>query len=220
MEAQCLEVYMDSLLIANQVKGLYEAREDIMRRYLAKVRELQGHYNNFTMTQIPMLKNKCADALSKLASSSFAHLTKSVLVEVVPCQSIKVKAINTIEKVGPVHADYVLRETHLGSCGAHTEPRSIAQKASSKARLLLAYNVSGCNSNSRNMPQMSTTRTDNTPTAMRNDEHLKPFAILPVGNRHRLIISDNEQSFPTMVQGTGNQAEIHISRPPISKRTD
>ncbi|GKB61831.1 reverse transcriptase domain-containing protein [Tanacetum coccineum] len=183
MEAQCLEVYTDSLLIVNQVKGLYEAKEDIMRRNLAKVRELQGHYNNFTMTQIHMSKNKYADTLSKLASSSFAHLTKSVLVEVVPCRSIKVKAINTIKEVsdtwmdpiinyltngalpedqgeaqkirikalqysvkqnilyrkgyltpwlrcvGPVQADYVLRETHLGSCSAHTRPRSITQKA-------------------------------------------------------------------------------------------
>ncbi|GKA79940.1 reverse transcriptase domain-containing protein [Tanacetum coccineum] len=128
-------------------------------------------------------KNKRVDALSKLASSSFAHLRKSVSVEVVPCRSIEAKAINTIEEVGdldgpiisyltngalpeeqiearkirikapqylvkqnilyrkgyltqwlqcvgPVKADYVLREAHLGSCGAHTEPRSIAQKAS------------------------------------------------------------------------------------------
>ncbi|GJW94207.1 reverse transcriptase domain-containing protein [Tanacetum coccineum] len=183
MEAQCLEVYTDSLLKANQVKGLYEAREDIMRRYLAKVRGLQGHFNNFTITQIPRSKNKRADALCKLASSSFAHLTKSVLIEVVPCRSIKVRAINTIKEVGdtwmdpiinyltngalpkdqvearkirikappysvkqnilyrkgyltpwlrcvgPVQADYVLREAHLGSCGVHTRPRSIAQKA-------------------------------------------------------------------------------------------
>nr|GEX58873.1 reverse transcriptase domain-containing protein [Tanacetum cinerariifolium] len=161
MKAQRLEVYTNSLLIAIQVKGLYEAREDIMKRS----------------------KNKRVGALSKPASSSFAHITKSVLVEVVPCRSIEVKAINTIEEmgdtwmdpvisyltngafpeyqtearkirikapqysvkqnilyrkgyltprlrcVGPVQADYVLREAHLGSCGAHTRPRSIAQKA-------------------------------------------------------------------------------------------
>ncbi|GJX95396.1 reverse transcriptase domain-containing protein [Tanacetum coccineum] len=39
------------------------------------------------------------------------------------------------------------------------------------------------------------------PTAMRNDEHLKPLAFLPVGNRHSgpiprgLIISDNKKQF-------------------------
>ncbi|GJS36644.1 reverse transcriptase domain-containing protein [Tanacetum coccineum] len=34
MEAQCLEVYTDSLLIVNQVKGLYEAKEELMRRQI------------------------------------------------------------------------------------------------------------------------------------------------------------------------------------------
>ncbi|GJX95395.1 reverse transcriptase domain-containing protein [Tanacetum coccineum] len=108
MEAWCLEVYTDSLLIANQLKGLYEAREDIMRRYLAKVQELQGHFINFTITHIPRSKNKHADALSKPASSSFAHLTKSVLVEVVPCRSIEVKAINTIEEVSDNWMDPII----------------------------------------------------------------------------------------------------------------
>ncbi|GJW23541.1 reverse transcriptase domain-containing protein [Tanacetum coccineum] len=37
MEARQLDVYTDSLLITNQVKGLYEAREDLMKRYLYKV---------------------------------------------------------------------------------------------------------------------------------------------------------------------------------------
>ncbi|GKB90406.1 reverse transcriptase domain-containing protein [Tanacetum coccineum] len=116
MEAECLEVYTDSLLIANQVKGLYEAKEELMKRYLAKVKELHEHFNSFTITQITRSKNKRTDALSKLVSSSFAHLTKSVLVEVVPCRS-------------PEQANYVPREAHFGSCRAHAGPRSITQKA-------------------------------------------------------------------------------------------
>nr|GEV43347.1 hypothetical protein [Tanacetum cinerariifolium] len=39
-----------------------------------------------------------ADALSKLASSSFAHLTKKVLVEVVPSRSTKATTINIVEE--------------------------------------------------------------------------------------------------------------------------
>ncbi|GKB30795.1 reverse transcriptase domain-containing protein [Tanacetum coccineum] len=42
-------------------------------------------------------KNKHADALSKLASLSFAHLTKNVLVEVIIHKSIEVHATNTVE---------------------------------------------------------------------------------------------------------------------------
>nr|GEW95853.1 reverse transcriptase domain-containing protein [Tanacetum cinerariifolium] len=37
MKAQQLKVYTDSLLIANQVKGIYEAREELMKMYLSKV---------------------------------------------------------------------------------------------------------------------------------------------------------------------------------------
>ncbi|GJV90795.1 NYNRIN-like protein [Tanacetum coccineum] len=116
MEAECLEVYIDSLLIANQVEGLYEVNEELMKRYLAKVKELHDHFNSFTITQITQSKNKRTDTLSKLASSSFAHLTKSVMVEVVPCRSHE-------------QANYVPREAHFGSCRAHAGSRSITQKA-------------------------------------------------------------------------------------------
>ncbi|GJU62271.1 reverse transcriptase domain-containing protein [Tanacetum coccineum] len=117
MKAQQLNVYTYSLLITNQMKGLYKAREELMKRYLSKVQELQKHFRSFTITQIPRSKNKRVDALSKLASSSFSHLTKSVLVEIVPCRNIDVKAVNIVEET-----------THFGSCGAHAGARSIAQK--------------------------------------------------------------------------------------------
>ncbi|GKE71565.1 retrovirus-related pol polyprotein from transposon opus, partial [Tanacetum coccineum] len=39
------------------------------------------------------------------------------------------------------------------------------------------------------------TRTDNTPATMRNDEHLESIALSPVGDRHRVIISDNGKQF-------------------------
>ncbi|GJW56775.1 reverse transcriptase domain-containing protein [Tanacetum coccineum] len=98
MEAQRMDAYTDSLLIINQVKGVYEAREDLMKRYLSKVQGLQKHFKYFTITQVQRSKNKCADALSKLASSSFAHLTKSVLVEIVPCRSTDVKTVSPSRK--------------------------------------------------------------------------------------------------------------------------
>jgi len=109
MEARRLHVYADSLLITNQVKGLYEAKEDLMKRYLSKVEELQKHFSDFTITQIPRSKNKRADALSKLASSSFSHLTKNVLVEVVPRRSIDVKVVNTVKEIGPTGMDPIMR---------------------------------------------------------------------------------------------------------------
>lgn len=97
MEAQQLDVYTNCLLITNQVKGLYEAREELMKRYLSKVQELQNHFSDFTITQIPRSKNKHVNALSNLASSSFSHLTKTILVEITPSSSIDIKVINTVK---------------------------------------------------------------------------------------------------------------------------
>ncbi|GJX84332.1 reverse transcriptase domain-containing protein [Tanacetum coccineum] len=95
LDVKHLQVYSDSLLITNYVKGTYEAREASMKQYLTKVKHLIGSFDNFSITQIPHSKNKRADALSKLASSSFAHLTKNVLVEVVTHRSIDIQEVNT-----------------------------------------------------------------------------------------------------------------------------
>ena len=46
---------------------------------------------------MPRSQNKRADALSKLASSSFAHLSKEVLVEVVKQKSIDQVRVLTID---------------------------------------------------------------------------------------------------------------------------
>lgn len=83
------------MLITNQIKGIYEAREESMKRYLAKVQHLQDQFDKFFIFQVSRSKNKRDDALSKLASSSFAHLTKNVLVEVVPCRSIDIDVVNS-----------------------------------------------------------------------------------------------------------------------------
>nr|XP_027124156.1 uncharacterized protein LOC113740835 [Coffea arabica] len=158
MGITAIKVRSDSQLVVHQVRGEYEAKEDIMNKYLAK-----------------------------LASSSFAHLSKEVLVEVVKHKSIdqsQVLAIdspaswmtpladflslgvlpeNKIEArrlqlrvakyaysrgtlyrrsylspwlkcVTPEEGDYVLREIHEGLCAAHVESRVLAKKC-----LLMGY---------------------------------------------------------------------------------
>nr|GEX45198.1 hypothetical protein [Tanacetum cinerariifolium] len=93
-----------------------------------------------------------ADALSKIASTSFAHLSKQVLVEELGEKSIDEKEIlAVVEEEGhtwmtPVYeyltegifpkekkkerdANYVLREIHEGSCSMHAGPRSVVAKA-------------------------------------------------------------------------------------------
>ncbi|GJV53002.1 reverse transcriptase domain-containing protein [Tanacetum coccineum] len=145
-----------------------------------KIAEQMGVEN----LQANRTENKKADALSKIASTSFSHLSKQVLVE-----ELREKSINTMEVlavveeegdtwmtpifkylsdrtlpaerkkartvkrkswrfsiingilykksfigpwlrcVGPLQANYVLREIHEGSCSMHAGTRSVVAKA-------------------------------------------------------------------------------------------
>nr|XP_027118756.1 uncharacterized protein LOC113735999 [Coffea arabica] len=88
MSITTIRVRSDSQLVVLQVRGEYEAKDEIMKKYLAKVREAVASFGTFEIERVPRSQNKRADALSKLASSSFAHLSKQVLVEVVKQKSI------------------------------------------------------------------------------------------------------------------------------------
>nr|GEV92020.1 reverse transcriptase domain-containing protein [Tanacetum cinerariifolium] len=151
------EVKVDSKLVANQVLGTYVAKEDNMIKYLEIVRGLVNGFTTFSISQVPRSKNKQADALSKIALTSFAHLSKQVLDEVLEHKSIKEKEVATVIKEdGPTWmtqiadylkegvlletirrqgrsasnpADYVMREIHEGSCSMHAGPRSVVAKA-------------------------------------------------------------------------------------------
>ncbi|GJY14891.1 reverse transcriptase domain-containing protein [Tanacetum coccineum] len=92
MGIKSLQANVDSQLVANQVNGTYIAKEADMIRYLEKVKTLTNGFRMFTIKQIPRSKNKKDDALSKIASTSFAHLSKQVLVE-----ELKEKLINETE---------------------------------------------------------------------------------------------------------------------------
>nr|GEV00589.1 reverse transcriptase domain-containing protein [Tanacetum cinerariifolium] len=69
-----IQANVDSRLVANQVNGTYVAKEADMIRYMEKVKALTGSFKAFSTKQIPRSRNKKADALSKIASTSFAHL--------------------------------------------------------------------------------------------------------------------------------------------------
>nr|GEW72073.1 reverse transcriptase domain-containing protein [Tanacetum cinerariifolium] len=87
---------VDSRFVANQINGSYIAKEKSMIQYLEKVKTLISGFKKFSIKQVPRSKNKKADALSNIASTSFAHLTKQVLVEVLKEKSIEEKEILTV----------------------------------------------------------------------------------------------------------------------------
>ncbi|KAI3828411.1 hypothetical protein L1987_02512 [Smallanthus sonchifolius] len=81
MGAKYLKVHVDSLLVASQVNGEYAAKEPSMQKYKEKAKQLMKGFNRCTVIQVSRTQNKRVDALRKLVSLTFAHLTKKVLVE-------------------------------------------------------------------------------------------------------------------------------------------
>nr|GEU54415.1 UDP-glycosyltransferase 85C2-like [Tanacetum cinerariifolium] len=100
MGVKNLQANVDSRLVANQVNETYVAKEADMIRYLEKVKALTGSFKAFSIKQIPRSENKKADALSKIASTSFAHLSKQVLVE-----ELKEKSISEVEILAVVEEE-------------------------------------------------------------------------------------------------------------------
>ncbi|GJS46774.1 reverse transcriptase domain-containing protein [Tanacetum coccineum] len=96
MGVRNVEVSVDSKLVANQVLGTYVAKEEKMVKYLEKVKSLVSGFAKFSIIQVPQSKNKKADALSKIASTSFAHLSKHVLVEILKEKSIQEEEVATV----------------------------------------------------------------------------------------------------------------------------
>ncbi|GJS69359.1 reverse transcriptase domain-containing protein [Tanacetum coccineum] len=97
MGVQNLQVNVDSKLVVDQVNRTYIAKETDMVKYLEKVKTLAKAFREFSINQVPRKENKKADALSKMASTSFAHLSKQVLVE-----ELKEKSVNEVEVLAVV----------------------------------------------------------------------------------------------------------------------
>ncbi|GJU68235.1 hypothetical protein Tco_1254494 [Tanacetum coccineum] len=67
-----------------------------MSHYNSRIRSTSFRIDH--IRQVPRGDNKKADALSKIASTSFAHLSKQVLVEILKNKSISEMEISTYER--------------------------------------------------------------------------------------------------------------------------
>nr|GEY07855.1 reverse transcriptase domain-containing protein [Tanacetum cinerariifolium] len=131
-----IQVNVDSKLVANQVLGTYVAKEDNMIKYLEIVKGLVSGFTTFSISQVPRSKNKKADALSKIVSTSFAHLSKQVLVEVLENKSIKEnKVVAVIKEDGPT---WMTQLVDYLKGGVLSEDKKEARKLRLKARPLQA----------------------------------------------------------------------------------
>ncbi|PNX57374.1 ribonuclease HI-like protein [Trifolium pratense] len=69
MEAKEIKIYTDSQLVASQVLGKYQAKNDNLSEYLALVKEKITKFEFVEVQHVPREHNKRADILSKLAST-------------------------------------------------------------------------------------------------------------------------------------------------------
>ncbi|XP_071699843.1 uncharacterized protein [Rutidosis leptorrhynchoides] len=94
-----LRACVDSQIMAQQVNRGFEAKDVYMKQYLQLVEKISKHFNTLEVVQIPRNKNKKADVLSKLATLTFDHLHKKVLVEVLKYKSVDEKiVVATVEE--------------------------------------------------------------------------------------------------------------------------
>nr|KAJ0226288.1 hypothetical protein LSAT_V11C100048360 [Lactuca sativa] len=101
MGAEVVIALIDSRLAANQVNGSFGTWDPRMRRYVNIVKQIVQSFKGFVIKQIPRSENRRADALRKLASICFDHLSKKVLVEVLKERSIDERQVGTLSADGP-----------------------------------------------------------------------------------------------------------------------
>ena len=69
MGIRFLQVYVDSLLLANHFNGSYAVKGEKLSQYLEIVKKLSREFEDFKIMQVPREENAEADALANLASS-------------------------------------------------------------------------------------------------------------------------------------------------------
>lgn len=99
MGCKHIHAFIDSMVISNQANWLYEIQGKNLVQYEEKVKALTKKFTSFRLDHVPRSKNKRADVLSKLESSTLPHLTKKVLVEIVQTKEIDKKTSNVSNNI-------------------------------------------------------------------------------------------------------------------------
>ena len=85
---EVVELYSDSRLVVGQVFIDFEARDERMQGYLAKVQSARAQFKGFVLKQIPKGQNSHADSLVILATSLESSLPRVVIVEDIDSSSL------------------------------------------------------------------------------------------------------------------------------------
>ncbi|XP_021986552.1 uncharacterized protein LOC110882992 [Helianthus annuus] len=101
-----------------------------MALYLEQAKELLHRFKTYKVVHINRSENKPADALSKLASTSFQHLAKDVRIEVLKNPSVLLHQVNVIEVGQPSWMTPIIQYLQDGILPeSKVEARKIQNKA-------------------------------------------------------------------------------------------
>ncbi|XP_073049657.1 uncharacterized protein [Primulina eburnea] len=77
--ASWIILYSDSQLITQQIKGVYEAKDDMMLKYLQLIKARAEVFADWGIEQIPREENSETDAVAKMAASLSEVSTREIL---------------------------------------------------------------------------------------------------------------------------------------------
>ena len=97
VEAKSILVLGDSQLVMGQVNGMYEAKEERMRKYLSRVMRLIKRFEKAEFIQIPREENMEADTIAKEASAN-DFVDESDEIQYMP--SIDILEVQQVENRG------------------------------------------------------------------------------------------------------------------------
>ena len=81
MGGKVVEMFSDSRLVVDQIKGELKARDRRMQEYLSQVKHLQSDFDLFSLSHVFRSENTHADSLATLTTSSTGGLPRIILIE-------------------------------------------------------------------------------------------------------------------------------------------
>ena len=89
LSASHLQVFCDSQLVANQISGKYQARDERMLAYLTVAQSLLAEFDSTHVAQIGREHNSHADILAKLATALESDIQKTICIETLDQRSFQ-----------------------------------------------------------------------------------------------------------------------------------
>ncbi|XP_057770926.1 uncharacterized protein LOC130990714 [Salvia miltiorrhiza] len=119
LRADTAFIKTDSQLVAQQLRGECEVRDDRMRAYYDQMQQIKKKFEELEIVQVPREENRKADLLAKMASAVEQSWNDEITLLFEPKRGSEVQ---------PEEAEFVVKEIHQGCCGNHAGYKDLTRK--------------------------------------------------------------------------------------------